>query len=212
MSWAASLDVNLVRALAHPLRWRILELITERAEASPVQLAREMEHPLATVSHHVRMLRDLGYVELVRTAQRRGAVEHFYRAVTVAFLTDEQWRALPLVVRRGLARQTFQRIFEDAATAGSAGGFDVAGAHIDRIPLALDDRGWQEISELLVDALYQAEEIQRRSDARRGRGSRVRPSELVLLHFSAPEGPDTGRAASLPERGVTARGKARDGS
>jgi DNA-binding transcriptional ArsR family regulator len=200
MSWPASLDVHLVRALAHPLRWRILELVTEREEASPVQLARELSHSLATVSHHVRLLRDLGYVELVRTAQRRGAVEHFYRAVAVAFLTDEQWASLPRVVRRGLARQTFQRIFEDAAGAGSAGGFDMPGAHIDRVPLALDDTGWQELSEVLLDVLYQAEDIQRRSDARRREHAPVRPSELAILHFATPSAPDTGRAARLPGR------------
>lgn len=71
MSWSESLDASLLKALAHPLRTRVLELIVEREEASPVELARDLGQPLATVSHHTRVLRDLGCIELVRT--ERGA-------------------------------------------------------------------------------------------------------------------------------------------
>src|SRR5689334_4699275 len=69
------LDQSLIRALAHPLRWRIVEILVERGEGSPVQLARELDQPLATVSHHVRVLRDTGSIALTRTEPRRGAVE-----------------------------------------------------------------------------------------------------------------------------------------
>jgi len=58
-------DARLLTALGHPLRLRIVEALTEKGEASPIALAREFKQPLATVSHHVRMLRDLGWVELV---------------------------------------------------------------------------------------------------------------------------------------------------
>ena len=34
---------------------------------SPVEMSRALDKPLATVSHHMRLLRDLGYVELLRT-------------------------------------------------------------------------------------------------------------------------------------------------
>jgi hypothetical protein len=53
------------------------------------------------VSHHTRVLRDLGCIELVRTEPRRGAVEHYYRPVLRPFLDDEQWEQLSLVKRRG---------------------------------------------------------------------------------------------------------------
>ena len=52
------LDESLVKALAHPLRWQIVESLVHRGEASPVELARLLDQPLATVSHHVRVLRD----------------------------------------------------------------------------------------------------------------------------------------------------------
>ena len=48
MSEVQPVDATLVKALGHPLRLRILEVITDRGEASPVALAREFGRPLAT--------------------------------------------------------------------------------------------------------------------------------------------------------------------
>jgi DNA-binding transcriptional ArsR family regulator len=182
-----ALDSTLVKALGHPLRLRILEVINDRGEASPVALAREFGRPLATVSHHARVLRDLGCIEVVRTEPRRGAVEHFYRPVTQAFLDDDEWAALPMVLRRGIARELFRRIFAEAARAGTAGGFDDPGDFIVRAPLRLDARGRRELSELLTTTLHEAEGIARRAHARavdgRGRSTSLTRSELAILHF-----------------------------
>jgi DNA-binding transcriptional ArsR family regulator len=90
MASSHALDLGLLKALGHPLRLQLVTLVTERGEASPIELARMLDQPLSTVSHHVRTLRDLGYLELTRTEPRRGAVEHYYRAATPAFLDDEQ--------------------------------------------------------------------------------------------------------------------------
>jgi DNA-binding transcriptional ArsR family regulator len=191
MSWSQSLDAGLLKALAHPLRARILELIVEREEASPVELARELDQPLATVSHHTRVLRDLRCIELVRTVPRRGAVEHFYRAVALPFLSENHWAQLPVVLRRGLTAQLFRRVFTEASEAGAEGGFDPPGAAITRVLLALDDRGWRELSEALSRVLDEAQAIQERSDARAGAPSgaadEVRSSELAILHFALSE-------------------------
>jgi DNA-binding transcriptional ArsR family regulator len=191
MSWSQSLDTGLLKALAHPLRARMLELWVEREEASPVELARELDQPLATVSHHTRVLRDLRCIELVRTVPRRGAVEHFYRAVALPLLSDEQWAQLPVVMRRGLTGQLFRRVFAEASEAGAEGGFDPPGAAITRVLLALDERGWDELSQALARVLEEAQAIQERSDDRAGAPAgadgEVRSSELAILHFALPE-------------------------
>jgi DNA-binding transcriptional ArsR family regulator len=70
------LDPNLAKALSHPLRQRILEQVSAGGEASPSQLARCLDEPVANLAHHVRILLKLDCVELVRTRQRRGALEH----------------------------------------------------------------------------------------------------------------------------------------
>src|SRR5215218_2521186 len=72
-------EARIAKALAHPLRARILQRLGERV-ASPGDLAVELGAPLGVVSYHVRMLRDYDCVELVRTEPRRGALQHFYKA------------------------------------------------------------------------------------------------------------------------------------
>jgi DNA-binding transcriptional ArsR family regulator len=177
------LDQGLIKALAHPLRWRILESLADRVEASPVELARLLDQPLATVSHHVRLLRDLGSIELTRTEQRRGALEHYYRAVMPAFFDDEQWELIPKPLRRGLAGQVFRQAFAEAAAAGGRGAFDAVGAHLDRTIVELDDEAWQDVSEALLDLLRRVQAIQAESDVRRDDDTTVRTSAIVLMHF-----------------------------
>jgi DNA-binding transcriptional ArsR family regulator len=198
------LDESLSKALAHPLRWRILELVNERGEASPVEVARALDQPLATVSHHVRVLRESGSLRMTRTEQRRGAVEHYYRVLMPAFFDDEQWSRVPVALRRTVAGQIFTSIVAEAAASGESGGFDAPGAHVDRMVIELDDPGWSELSDLLTDVLRRAQDIQDRSDARRRSEDRMRTSEIAILHFERAESIDPSRAKeegrSLPER------------
>jgi DNA-binding transcriptional ArsR family regulator len=199
-------EAALHKALGHPLRLRILELVIDRRETSPLAVSRQLREPLATVSRHMRVLRDLGFVELARTEPRRGAVEHFYRAVHRAYIDDHTWERLSVTLRRGLARQTFRKIVSEAAEAGGRGGFDRAGAHLDRLPLRLDQEGRAELSAALIELIDQALAIQARVDERRGMpregdqaGAALNEREasmLVLMHFD--EMPNsTGREAEL---------------
>ena len=203
MAASAPLDEGLIKALAHPLRWRIVEALVERGEASPVELARLLDQPLATVSHHVRVLRDVGSIELTRTAQRRGAIEHYYRALMPAFVDDEQWELIPRMLRRGISGQLFRRIVSEAATAGQDGAFDAAGSHLDRMIVELDDQGWRDVSEVLLDVLRRIQAIQSQSDARRKQGTTACASEVVVMHFKIAgslAASNTDDRSGLPER------------
>jgi DNA-binding transcriptional ArsR family regulator len=102
---ADSSESHAVKALAHPVRVRALAILVER-EASPSELADELGEPLGNVSYHVRLLHDLGLIELVSTTPRRGAIEHHYRArsdrhLRVADLTldDAGWDELGAELR-----------------------------------------------------------------------------------------------------------------
>jgi DNA-binding transcriptional ArsR family regulator len=213
MSEPDLLEERLVKALAHPLRWRILEAIVDCAEASPLELSRLLDVPLATVSHHVRVLREVRCIELTRTEPRRGAVEHYYRALLPAFLDDDQWARVPTLLRRGVAGQVFRRVVREAAAAGDEGAFDAPHAHLDRMLIELDESGWEELSELLMDVLRRAQEIQERSDTRRADGDAVRTSELAILHFETAESIAASettqrrpvRSPPLPASGASAR-------
>jgi DNA-binding transcriptional ArsR family regulator len=66
------------RALAHPLRARIVAALGEK-EVSPVELAAALGADLGVLSYHVRVLAQAGVIELARTTARRGAIQHHYR-------------------------------------------------------------------------------------------------------------------------------------
>lgn len=70
---------TIAKALAHPLRATLLQLLAE-GQASPNELANKIDEPLTNVSYHVRQLFELGLLELVDQRPARGALEHFYRA------------------------------------------------------------------------------------------------------------------------------------
>ncbi|HEY0392047.1 MAG TPA: helix-turn-helix domain-containing protein [Solirubrobacterales bacterium] len=73
-----SIDQRVAKALSSPLRARALALIAEGV-ASPKAIADELGLDVRGVAYHVRVLRELGCIELVDTQQRRGAIEHIYR-------------------------------------------------------------------------------------------------------------------------------------
>lgn len=78
-----SIDQRLAKALSSSLRARALALIAEGV-ASPRAIAEKLDLDVRTVAYHVRVLRELGCVELVETKQRRGAVEHVYAVTQLA--------------------------------------------------------------------------------------------------------------------------------
>ncbi|HET6548734.1 MAG TPA: helix-turn-helix domain-containing protein [Solirubrobacter sp.] len=173
-------EARIAKALAHPLRARILQRLGERV-ASPGDLATELDAPLGVVSYHVRMLRDYDCVELVRTEPRRGALQHFYRATARPTLDEDQWRTLPSGLRRELAGATLQELVDDLAKAADAGQLDDPEMVMNRTPLELDERGWKKLNRLLARTHEQALAIAAES-ADRGSAD-VFASELALLHF-----------------------------
>jgi DNA-binding transcriptional ArsR family regulator len=73
-----SIDHRLAKALSNPLRARALHLIAEGID-SPKAIGEALGKDVRGVAYHVRILHELGCIELVDTHQRRGAVEHVYR-------------------------------------------------------------------------------------------------------------------------------------
>src|SRR3954454_11044836 len=176
-------EARIAKALAHPLRARILQRLGERV-ASPGDLAVELDAPLGVVSYHVRMLRDYDCVELVRTEPRRGALQHFYRATARPTLDENQWRTLPAGLRRELAGETIQELVTDLGEAADAGTLEDPEVVVTRTPLELDERGWKKLNRLLARTLDQALRIASESAARHtDADAAVFPTEMAILHF-----------------------------
>jgi DNA-binding transcriptional ArsR family regulator len=71
-------DHDLLVALRHPLRRRILRAMSGLEEISPRELSAHLRAPLSNVAYHVRILADCAAVTLVRTVPVRGSTQHFY--------------------------------------------------------------------------------------------------------------------------------------
>jgi DNA-binding transcriptional ArsR family regulator len=171
---------DVVKALSHPIRLRILHELND-GEASPKVLAERLGESLPVVSYHVRILVDLGCAELVRTEPRRGSVEHFYRPLRRAHLSTEEWGQVPRTARESLSGAVVGGVVEEASRALEAGTFDArADRHLSLTELELDEAGWTEVNSALDDILARALALQDR--ARDGEGPTVR-SALALAHF-----------------------------
>jgi DNA-binding transcriptional ArsR family regulator len=184
---AGLVDHRLAKALSHPLRGRIFAVLDERV-ASPNEIADILEERLANVSYHVRVLVELECIELVRTAQRRGAIEHYYRALRRPFFSDRDWKRLPRSGRQAIADVGLQLVWEDVSAAIAAGTFEARpDRHLSRSPLLVDEEGWGELRDMLNGVLEEAERIVGRSRERLARSEDAGvPTKLVLMHFEEP--------------------------
>jgi DNA-binding transcriptional ArsR family regulator len=188
-------DPRLIKALAHPLRVRILSILETRDMASPNEMADELGVSLGVMSYHVRRLHALGFLELVKRTPRRGAIEHHYRAKARPHVTDEGWAETPSIVKRAMVGASLQQINGFINTAAGQGGFDRGDAHLSRTVVALDDQGWKELAGEMarlmerVDAL-QDESLERVRASGEDADAIVKRSAAVLMLFEAEGVPE----------------------
>lgn len=178
---------QLAKALAHPLRVRILTSL-HKGISSPNQLAQELGEPLGNVSYHVKTLLEFDCVELVKTEPRRGAVEHFYRATERAFFSDSDWEKIPASARKGISGAVLEMIGQDSTEALIAGTIDArSDSHVSRTPLVLDEKGWSELNKLLGETVEKAIQIQDEAAGRLAddKGEKIE-TKLAILHFESP--------------------------
>lgn len=192
------IDQRLVRAMAHPVRIQILEILSERV-ASPNMIATELETGLSHVAYHTRALDRCGCLELVQTAQKRGATEHFYKARPRAFIGDQAWRSVPPSIRGAISAASLQTFMDKAVAALEAGTMDEReDTTFSWMPLHLDEQGWQEVTAILRGATDRVVKAQEDSN-RRSRGSGIERtiSAVVALALFETGGvpPSTGETA-----------------
>lgn len=180
-------DPRFVKALAHPLRVRILGMLHEQ-QLSPVQISERLDVRLGTVAYHVRALATLALIEEVATRQRRGAVEHFYRATERPRVTDDAWEAAAPIAKQALIGATLQQINDQATISAARGGFDRRDAHVTRTVMDLDEKGWQQLSRALARLLRDMERIEGAAKRRRAAHPHTTPTVragVVLMQFEA---------------------------
>lgn len=202
---STGVDQRLVKALAHPLRVEILAILNERM-ASPNELSKELEEGLSQVSYHVKVLKDFECIEMVKTEPRRGAVEHYYRATSRAYLTDRDWRSLPDSIKPGMSASGLKMIIDDVVGAINGGSFNAReDVHMSWTPGTVDEQGWSESVDLMNEALEKLIKVHEASAKRLAKsGERAIPLTTVLMNFEGMSAD-----AKQSQKGKKGRAKAR---
>jgi hypothetical protein len=134
--------------LSHPTRVAAYVIFVERT-ASPAEIAKVIGKDVGHVGYHVRKLLDLNQIELVDEKPVRGAVEHFYKAITRPFCGEKEWAAMTPAERGSITRQTLQLHQVDIAQAIDADTFDSRTSRwLLRLPIQdMDDEGFDEMAD-----------------------------------------------------------------
>jgi DNA-binding transcriptional ArsR family regulator len=179
-------DPAVIKALGHPVRQRALMVLNQRV-ASPTQIARELGEPVGKVAYHVKILEEVGAIELVETKPSGPSIEHFYRATMRPYLDEEHWSRLPRSVRNTLFDKTLQEIWDHVVAAAEDDGFADPSTHITWTTLELDEEAYERVAARLLEVLEDAIEAHAEAAGRLGALSEdereARRTELVILHF-----------------------------
>jgi DNA-binding transcriptional ArsR family regulator len=145
------LETTLAAAVAHPIRSKCLVILSER-EASPAEIARELNMNVSKVGYHVSALAEAHLIELTRTQPVRGTIEHFYRAVQLPYVSNEQESERPLAARRVYAESVWSIVAANAAHSFETGTYLRRNDHyLTRFAFSVDEEGWEEATAAHAD-------------------------------------------------------------
>jgi DNA-binding transcriptional ArsR family regulator len=101
-------DAAVLKAIAHPLRRRLLDVLRVDGPSMPSVLARATDQAVANISHHLRVLADAGLIaEAPERAQPQGALVADHRRANLL---------LPPGLHRGRRRDGLQVLDANAPT------------------------------------------------------------------------------------------------
>lgn len=181
-----AVDERLHRALTHTARIQILSLMVD-GEWSPSQLHKELGIPLSNVSYHIKVLRDYELIELTKTEPRRGAVEHFYRAVERVIIPEGMSAALPKAAQMETLKRIIMLGEQDMKKSLETGAFyDRPDFHASWSPFELDELGRAKIHAKLDELMEEAIETEVESQQRLAEsGEASIPTSLIVYAFSS---------------------------
>lgn len=152
---AISMDVRLMKAMAHPMRIHIVSEINKPGRLlSPARFSEMVERPLSLVNYHFRELEKYDCIEVADEIPRRGAIEHLYRATRRVLFDADEWAQLPAIMRAGTAGRALSDYLLAAREAIEVGTFEQRdNTHLSWTTLRVDERGWCKGSAIITDAL-----------------------------------------------------------
>jgi hypothetical protein len=183
---------SIAAIVTHPLRSRCWTVLAERV-ASPNELKDILAASLGDVSYHVGVLKKLGVVELVRTEPRRGAVEHFYRAIERPTIEETEYAVMSRQEREDFDLLTAQLAFADVSSSFEQGTFCRRTNHaLIRVPTEVDEEGFEELHQASKEFLEKVYDIQAASAERMSNETDAEsiPVTALAMSFEKPARPE----------------------
>jgi DNA-binding transcriptional ArsR family regulator len=81
-------ELGQVKALANPLRMRIIETLVASEPMTTKQVAESLGEKPTRLYHHVSLLENAGLIRLTHTKKNRGTTEKYYEAIARQFRAD----------------------------------------------------------------------------------------------------------------------------
>ena len=182
----------LSRVCANPLDLQIVDELNRR-ELSPKQLHAFMDDlTLPGSDRRLQKLARQGWAMEVRQetgGARRGAVEHFYRAVGPALIDNESWAEIPDAIKVTITSRTFEQLREKVKEAVDVGTFDARmDRHLTWSLLRLDRVGWETVVGV-VDAFFETLFAEEKNAKRRiaERGEKPILATVGIAAFESPK-------------------------
>lgn len=186
---------RLAIVFADDLRMKIVCELYQR-EMSPKQFYEEFGGgSLSRVDRHFKRLEEYRWLRKVREegpdSQRRGSVEHFYRARELAIVDYETWALIPYSVRVYMSWAIFRTLAERVREALDTGTLEVRPeSHLNCMTVDLDPFGWERTVSA-VDAFFESI-FEEQADARLRiwhTGETPLVATVALTAFESPASP-----------------------
>ncbi len=187
----------LFEVMVHPVRFRVFSAVCEREGVTAREISTRLDLPSRSVRHHLDWLLQAELIEPSEISARRGAQVHHYSSRYTPFIAegedgvvlegDEDEVPFDEEGERRLALAVLRLLIADTRDAVRNGTFGSHSRHVEvRVPAHVDERGWNEASEILTRALAELMAV-RETSAERLRESGEEGFEAIagLLLFKA---------------------------
>jgi DNA-binding transcriptional ArsR family regulator len=192
-------DEALAYALGNRIRLEILAILAEGTH-SPSGIAAILDEDVSLIGNHIRELFDCGCIESVGTAKARNAVEHFYRAVRLPYISDEAYRAMPQDARREVIGVILQAILTELMASFRAEKMETdEDLWLAWDSMNLDAKGRRELADVLAANYERVLEVKANSANRLAEGEEDGAMTIVaLLGFERSRSDQPERASPAP--------------
>lgn len=175
--------------LDDPGGFAIATTLAEGARSAS-ELAEMTGLPSARVRRYLRQMRANGLIESVRSEARRGVVEHFHFVTGGLMIEDEDFAELSLAQRRKINGFLLKLALTEATKALVTHPLDRNLERVDgtlaRIPMQIDEAGWEELAGLHLKFWEQVMETRERIAARlQEKGEQGFKASSVIMLYEA---------------------------